>query len=92
MSGICDTCMTAGACEIRRDGRKLCAAYERNSNYNRLFGTPERAARTLRKNGKSIPACYECLVRDECVNLPEESECLMDDHDALLEWLKGENE
>lgn len=60
------------------------------SRYSELFGTPERAARTLRKNGKCIPACYECLIRDECASLPEGSECPMDDYDALLEWLRGD--
>lgn len=62
------------------------------TRWHSLFGTPERAARTLRKNGKCIPACYECLVRDECANLPEGSECPMDDYDALLEWLRGDAE
>ena len=62
------------------------------SRWYELFGTPERAARTLRKNGKSIPACYRCLVRDECANLPEDSECPMDDYDALFEWLRGDAE
>ena len=61
-----------------------------DTRYSELFGTPERAARTLRKNGKCIPACYECLIRDECASLPEGSECPMDDYDALLEWLRGE--
>lgn len=71
---------------------KMMRASGKKSNYERLFGTPERAARTLRKNGKSIPPCYKCLVRDECINLPEGSECPMDDYDALLEWLRGDAE
>lgn len=58
--------------------------------YREKLGRAIDAARTLRKNGKHIPACYECLVRDECANLPEDSECPMDDYDALLEWLMGE--
>lgn len=68
---------------------ELKADYD-TSRYFELFGTPERTARTLRKNGKCIPACYECLVRDECANLPEGSECPMDDYDVLLEWLRGD--
>ena len=81
MSGICDTCMTAGTCEIRRDGRKLCAAYERNSNYNRLFGTPERAARTL------MDYCGDHHFREGCPADAEEHDCT---YDALLEWLGGD--
>lgn len=87
MSGICDTCMTAGTCEIRRDGRKLCTAYERNTNYNRLFGTPERAARTLAK------ACGECddnLPCDECPLAPIIDFNVYELN--LLEWLRGDAE
>lgn len=89
MSGICDTCMTAGTCEIRRDGRKLCAAYERNSNYNRLFGTHERAARTLAMF--SPLACSYCALYSTCGD-DQDKECLLCDCDALLEWLRGESE
>lgn len=60
------------------------------SQWYQLFGTPERAARTLLKNGKSTPPCYACLIRDECYNLPEDSKCPMEDYDTLLELLKGD--
>lgn len=60
------------------------------SQWHQLFCTPERAARTLQKNGKSTPPCYACLIRDECYNLPEDSKCPMEDYDTLLELLKGD--
>lgn len=46
----------------------------RESNYTRLFGTPERAARTLHE------------LCGGCCGLPER---IRGDYDALLEWLKG---
>jgi len=57
MSGICDTCqrLKRMGCGLAMDGLKICDLYEHESNYERLFGTPEKAARTLRKNGKCIP-------------------------------------
>lgn len=89
MSGICDICVTADTCEIRRDGRKLCAAYERNSNYNRLFGTPEKAARTLQVLDPNA-RCRDCAFGDSC---DEVSGCIYErDYDALLEWLRGDAE
>ena len=45
------------------------------SNYTRLFGTPERAARTLHE------------LCGGCCGLPEQ---VRGDHDALLEWLEGD--
>lgn len=85
MSGICDICITADTCEICRDGRKLCAAYERNSNYNRLFGTPEMAARTLSITAKCFEpatACRDCMYKSYC-----NTQC---DYNALLELLRGD--
>ena len=47
MSGICDTCKRE-PCYMRFDGCKTCDVYEGGeTNYERLFGTPERAAETL---------------------------------------------
>lgn len=55
------------------------------SNYEKLFGTPERAARTLQPDSMS---CKYCLLRDYC----KDGICLIDDYDALLEWLRGESD
>lgn len=56
------------------------------SNYERLFGTPERAARTLsimqRCELGIIGNCDECDMHDAC-------RVRDGDYDALLEWLRG---
>ena len=63
------------------------------SNYARLFGTPERAARTITRmqmatdlmgccDADTCPAAF-----DECWKLDA---CPMDDYDALLGWLRGD--
>ena len=58
------------------------------NNHMRLFGTPEKAARTLHHNGTLV--CSECLIRDECKETPEDSNCMIMDYDALLEWLRDD--
>lgn len=60
---------------------------DKESNYSKLFGTPERAARTMA--GKCCDCC-ECVIADEC----NAKECLLSINDdkakvKLLEWLKG---
>lgn len=55
------------------------------SNYEKLFGTPERAARTLQPDSMR---CEYCLLRDYC----KDEICLIGDYDALLEWLRGDAE
>lgn len=82
MSGICDTCRRE-PCSMRFDGCKTCDVYEGGeSNYERLFGTPERAARTLAGiscNGD----CYSCSLYG--------AHCTCDGA-SQLEWLRGEGE
>ena len=55
------------------------------SNYEKLFGTPERAARTLSTiaicMGTQI-ACCDCEYKGLC-----DTQC---NHYALLEWLRGD--
>lgn len=63
------------------------------SRYFQLFGTPERAARTITRmqmatdlmgccDADSCPAAFnECWKLDSCP---------MDDYDKLLEWLRGD--
>ena len=61
---------------------------KRSSNYERLLGTPERAARTL----ADLQACslgfdLEC---DECAVYSLCQSGARNDRDALLEWLRGD--
>ena len=57
------------------------------SNYTRLFGTPERAARTLSVMQRCelgiIGNCDKCDMHDACMVRDG-------DYDALLEWLGGD--
>lgn len=48
-----------------------------DTRWHELFGTPERVARTLHE------------LCGGCCGLPEQ---VRGDYDALLEWLRGENE
>lgn len=89
MSGICDTCHR-DQCNLRMDGLKMCDLHERGeSNYERLFGTPERAAQTIRRF--SPLACSYCALESVCGD-DINKDCLLCDYAALLEWLKGEDE
>ena len=86
MSGICDTCSLSKGCRKPIGGVDSCRRYVRakESNYQRLFGTPERAARTL-ENGS--PLCDWC---DTNACEKRGGECSLFDYDALLAWLKQE--
>ena len=97
MSGICDTCKRNNVCRRPMDEVDSCWQYVsgKESNYERLFGTPERAARTLGCIGYFKP-CDEGQTWD-CAQCPFDSfdcggtgEPIDDDHDALLEWLRGD--
>lgn len=86
MSGICDTCKRT-TCEYRADDIAVCGLPKTETNWERLFGTPERAARTL------IDICDNC-GQNECsgcqvYELTSGGEV---DYDALLEWLRGDTE
>ena len=55
-----------------------------DSRYSELFGTPERAARTM------VDMC-EGGTFDDCGGCPAAlAECKLGDYDALLEWLRGD--
>lgn len=56
------------------------------SNYEKLFGTPERAARRLLMC-RITTRCDECPMRDGC-NISTDADC-DDGEAALLEWLRG---
>ena len=57
------------------------------SNYERLFGTPERAARMMALMCECSPECSFCLLKGRAVSI-----CNNGDRDALLEWLRGDAE
>lgn len=83
MSGICETCRCK-PCPAEGEGLRTCDFYIRvESNYGKLFGTPERAARTLQPDSMH---CEYCLLREHC----KDGICLIGDYDALLEWLRGD--
>ena len=86
MSGICDTCRRE-PCPMRFDGCKTCDVYEGGeTRYEQLFGTPERAARTLYR------FCAYCFCGDcATCGVPYWADYTRD-YDALLEWLRGEGE
>lgn len=90
MSGICDTCKRSNDCRKPLDGMDFCRLYVsgKESNYSKLFGTPERAARTLYYDKE--PICSGCALLDECMKTPEISSCMIVDYDELLEWLRGD--
>ena len=58
------------------------------TRYHEMFGTPERAARTLHE--AEGWTCPECPIRNQCkANWPYEP-CPTNDYDSLLEWLRGD--
>ena len=86
MSGICDTCKRE-SCHMRFDGCKTCDVYEGGeTRFEKLFGTPERAAQTL-SGAKGL--CNWCDM-ESCAG--DGGECRIYDYDALLEWLRGDAE
>ena len=57
------------------------------SRWHELFGTPERAARTLFSDDRHAD-CADCMIHDGCYAV--DMGCLVEDYDALLEWLRGD--
>ena len=57
------------------------------SRWAELFGTPERAARTLVENHERQATCLYCIMADRPGN-----PCGDGDYDALLGWLRGDAE
>ena len=90
MSGICDTCQRNQVCRKPIGGMDSCRLYisGKESNYSRLFGTPERAAQTLADlQTCSLGFDLEC---DECAVYSLCKSGARNDRDALLEWLRGD--
>lgn len=79
MSGICDTCKRT-TCEYRADDIAVCGLPKTETNWERLFGTPERAAQTL------ADICDDCDLCNGCPADCESHDC----YDALLEWLRSD--
>lgn len=93
MSGICDKCIRK-PCPAEGEGLRRCDLYKGGeTNWERLFGTPERAAGTITRMQMVTDLMGVCDA-DTC---PAASEgcwkldaCPMDDYDVLLEWLRGD--
>lgn len=67
---------------------------EDKSRWHQMFGTPEKAARTIM--GKQLTydlltQCDDCPYQtDECYE--PSGKCAMDEYDTLLKWLRGDAE
>ena len=77
-----------------RDRLQAVQGINGESNYDKLFGTPERAARTMANvcrfthGGELCDRC-QCYLFDSCdrtLRLGSEQKI----YDALLEWLEGD--
>lgn len=68
-------------------------ANERETRYEKMFGTPERAARTLNNNEllETLDVCVKCrFVSIDCYK--PGGTCLMEDSVMLTEWLNEVDE
>lgn len=65
----------------------------KENRWHELFGTPERAARTITQMqmGTDLMGCCDAQICpaafEECWKLDS---CPMDDYDTLLEWLRSD--
>ena len=90
---ICDTCAktcrTTGvyATDAGQDYKELCARYERKrmTQWDMLFGTPERAAETVKGMCVSMESCTYCPLYAAGVDF-----CESDEGDGVAEWLESE--
>ena len=55
------------------------------TNYEKLFGTPERAAETLKRMCVSMESCTYCPLHAAGVDF-----CESDEGDGVAEWLESE--
>ena len=91
MSGICDTCKRE-PCHMRFDGCKTCDVYEGGeSNYTRLFGTPELAAETMftlmLNCARGDGPCERCPAFPRCNWVGDDGE---EPESMMLEWLRDD--
>jgi hypothetical protein len=67
---------------------------EDKSRWFQMFGTPERAVRTIQDKMLTydlLTQCDDCPYQtDECFK--PSGKCAMDDYDTLLGWLRKETE
>ena len=91
MSGICDTCKR-DECRMRMDGLKFCDMRKSESVYEKLFGTPEKAAKTfaLHYFGSSDDACVHCVFFKMCDEMMCHGGSIVAVERQMLEWLRGE--
>lgn len=81
MGGICDTCRRE-PCFAKMDGIYHCDKFlSHESNYERLFGTPERAAQLIADNCEFLSYCGQCWIR--AANCDGK-------YSTVLEWLRGD--
>ena len=77
--------------EVYARENMLLKAYE-GTRWHELFGTPERAARTLFEIKCGEKSCKGCPIAEPCA----ECDVMLDDGEALraalLEWLRGDTE
>ena len=95
MNGICDTCQRNKVCRKPMDGMDSCRLYVsgKESNYEKYFGTPERAAETMALQcfGATSEACDTCVFR-ECDGKLRNSGAYPTVYEKLLAWLRGDAE
>ena len=89
----CATCAKIGTCFYSSTRVLDCTQHElkAESNYERLFGTPERAARTLEEF--ELDQLNWCRGTEYCESCPYEFDrygCYLPDGFELLEWLRGD--
>lgn len=87
MSGICDTCRRT-TCEYRADDIAICGLPKTETNWERLFGTPERTAQTIIKTCNETAKCEACPIFYADINALNIN---CSDYDELLEWLRGDS-
>ena len=87
MSGICDTCRRT-TCEYRADDIAVCGLPKTETNWERLFGTPERAARTVLSLDYCCEDCDECPAFEICGLHSKFGRTFHE----MTEWLRGDAE
>ena len=95
MSGICDTCKRNRDCRKPIGGMDSCRLYVsgKESNYKKLFGSPERAAETMftlmLNCARGDGPCERCPAYPRCNWASDDGE---ETESMMLEWLEGESQ
>lgn len=89
MNRACAKCAKHDTCFYSSEKVIDCTHHEPKSelNYERLFGTPERAARTLRNIPCGNKPCVDCPIYEPCCGKFSEGH-----YNPLFEWLRGDAE